>query len=121
MPIIAQSGPLVFGGNEGQTITPTANPPSEQPEETPSQQTQPSTTSALEFTLRHREFIDQVNTMGSCFKKEQIKNFTSEEFDQHVNVAIIDKYITKLKNQTGVYCTEQSAKDINKTLQRYYD
>uniref|UniRef100_A0A6M3Y7B8 Uncharacterized protein n=1 Tax=viral metagenome TaxID=1070528 RepID=A0A6M3Y7B8_9ZZZZ len=118
MPILAESGPLTFGGNDVPGTPPQVVIPPETP--TPSPYTQPTATAA-EFTLRHREFINQVNTLGSCFRKEQIKNFTSEDFDQHILVAEIDKYVSKLKNQDGVYCTEQSVRDINKTLQRYYD
>jgi len=113
MPIIAESGPMVFGGEDTPApIIPPIIPPITPPD--------PITTTSI-FANRHKEFIDQVNNINACFKKEQISNFTNEEFETHSQIAMIDKYITRLKNNEDVYCTRQATHDMTKTLKRYYD
>ena len=121
MPIIGESGPLTFGGDQEVTKV----PPPTQAEQPYTQVTQPTYTpppaTATEFTIRHIEFINSVNSVGSCFSKDQIKGFSNEDFDQHAQVAEVDKYITQLKNHPGIYCTEQYTQNIIKTLKRYTD
>jgi len=120
MPIIGESGPLTFGGSETSLQPPVITPPVITPPIV--QPIQPPAEGApTGFSIRHRQFINQINTLGSCFKKEHITGFTNDEFEEHTQVAEIDKFITKMKNQPGIWCTEQSVRDTNKTLQRYYD
>jgi len=107
MPIIAQSPPLIFGA------TPTPTPP-------PSRVVTPAPPAAGTpvregFPKRHKEFLAVVDSKPTCFKKEEITGFTGEELDQHLQVAMLDKYIT----QSGdMYCTMQAVSNLKKALKR---
>lgn len=117
MPIIAESPPIVF---EETPATPTPSPTSTpQPTGTPEQSDTPtpSQTSSA-FVERHRAFITKTEQIGSCFKREDLSEFTDQEFADHSAVAENDKYLAK----TGTtYCNMMGVRSLISALKRTQD
>jgi len=137
MPVVAVSKPLSLGASN--TATPTATPTNNTPEpypfvfETPTPEptyTQPPVTwtpipietqtpgpvsTYTGFSEQHSKFIAQVDSIATCFKKEDIAGFDPDELDEHIATALTDKYIT----QSGdTYCSMQSVKKLEDSLKR---
>jgi hypothetical protein len=106
MPIVAESPPIIFGGP---TTSPTSTP-------TPTPTTTPQKTIVPgEFVAVHSRFISRINELSSCFKREMLTDFTDQDFLDHSNVAIIDKYIVQ---NNDMYCSMQGVTALVKTLKR---
>lgn len=123
MPIIAESGPVVLG--QGGTPVPTSTPapgtpiPTRPPSRTPAPATLPPVYSpqpgSSNFVARHQQFIERVQTVGSCFRREELPDFSDQEFSDHAQVAQQDRYLA----QTGdVYCNMQAVSSLANSLKR---
>lgn len=106
MPIIAESGPLIFSP---ESATPTPTPV------TPSPAVTPTPAVPSDFVAAHKRFIDSVNRFN-CFKREDMPQFNDADFKTHIEIAGIDKYIVESKDQ---YCTMQGVQDLAKKLKRF--
>ena len=115
MPIVAESGPLTFGGPGDGTPSPTRVPTGVPSSPTPSG---PNIEPSSNFVAAHQAFIQQVDTLNSCFKKEEIKNLTNTEIDEHLQIAMIDKYIVQ---HNDMFCSKQGVKNLSDKLQRFID
>lgn len=104
MPVIAESPPLIFGG------TPTSTP---QPGVTPVPIVVP--TGVSDFVLRHAQFISRVDSIGSCFKREVLSDFTDQEFLDHSQLAMQDKYLVQ---EEDMYCSNAGVSSLSKALKR---
>lgn len=116
MPIVAESGPLPFGGSNGSTtttLTPYPSTPTVKP--TTNVTTQP--TSNGDIVRKHQQFISAIDQQN-CFNRQDLPQFTDDEFSVHIEIAKIDKYIVEDDNR---YCNMQGLKDMVKALKRYYD
>lgn len=114
MPIVATSPPIIFGGddtNGAPTRTPVPRTPSPK---TPG----PPIHSTSDFVTQHQSFIQQVDNLNNCFKKESIINFTKTELEDHLQIAMIDKYLTQNED---MYCTMQGVKNLSNKLKRFID
>ena len=113
MPIVAESGPLIFGAN-GSSPSPT----------TPTPYIPPTTpipapiTPSSNFVEKHIQFVQQIDTLNSCFKSNQITNFTNNEIQEHLQVAMIDKYLVKHED---MFCSKQGIKILSDKLKRFID
>lgn len=105
MPIIAESPPIVL--EIGATPTPTPIIPIEIP--TPI--VAPS--NVLE---RHRQFISKVDAAQVCFDRNALPGFSNDEFDLHLGIAKIDKYVTDAG--PGLYCSNAAVSKLAKSLER---
>lgn len=103
MPIIAESPPLAL--NIEEPITPTPAPVAPTPIVKPS--------NVLE---RHRQFIRQVDAGKTCFTKDAMSGFVSEELTLHLEIAKIDKYVVDAGN--GNYCSMAAINTLSKALER---
>lgn len=112
MPIVATGPPIIFGGNGGTPSTPLPYSPT--PPITPG----PPIISGSAFVLQHQDFIQQVDTLNACFKKESILNLTETELEDHLQIAMIDKYITQNED---MYCSMQGVKNLSNKLKRFID
>jgi len=101
MPVIAESPPIIFGG----TPTPTRTP-------TPTTTPPPGVSS---FVARHEQYISRVDSLNACFKRQEISDFTDQEFLDHSAVAMIDRYITQEKD---IYCSMKGIQILTKALKR---
>ncbi|MDD5614980.1 MAG: hypothetical protein PHH85_02125 [Candidatus Methanoperedens sp.] len=125
MPIIAESPPIVFGQAPTSTPTPTPTPtpePDEEPTPTPTPGTsytpspQPTTAPGVsDFVNRHQQFIDRVGQVSPCFKREDLADFTDQEFTDHINLAQQDKFVAQ--NQ-DLYCSMRGVEELAKALKR---
>ncbi len=105
MPVIAVSPPLVFGA------TPTPTPrPGVTPRPTPT-----IVPGISGFVARHEQFIDRIDGLSACFKREELNDFADQEFLDHSQVAIKDRY---LAHEKGMYCSMQGVNALTKTLRR---
>lgn len=119
MPIVATSMPLIFGGSD-ETV-PTITPPPITP--VPYYEDQyyepiiisPDSSS---FVATHQQFIQQIDNLNCCFKREQISNLNDQEFEDHIQIAKIDKYIVQ---NDDMYCSKQGVKNLSDKLKRYID
>ena len=125
MPIIAESPPLVWGAAPpGEPIPPpvTPRPPVITPKPpviTPSPGvTPPIVHIPSEMVIKHQAFMNSVDSQPSCFKRKDITGFTDEEFSQHVQLAIIDKYLTQ---EQDLYCSKQAVQNLSTKLKRYVE
>ena len=121
MPIIAESPPLIFGA----TPTPAPRPvtPTPPPIVTPVPSTpvpSPAFTPTpvpvcVNFVARHEQFIDRVDSLSACFKREELTDFSDQEFSNHSQVAMKDRYIVQEKD---MFCSMQGVNALTKTLRR---
>ena len=114
MPIVAESGPLIFGAN-GSSPSPTTPTPHVTPS-TPLP-VQPITPSS-DFVAKHQQFIQQIDSLNSCFKSNQITHFTNTEIQEHIQIAMIDKYLVK---HDDMFCSKQGIKNLSDKLKRFID
>ena len=113
MPIIAESPPLIFGG----TPIPTAQPtiaPTVSPTISPTGTPRPITITSI-FVVRHDEFINRIDGLSACFKRAELNDFTDQEFLDHSQIAMKDKYIVQ---EMDIYCSMQGINQLTKTLKR---
>lgn len=113
MPIVATSQPIIFGGNGGTPSTPLPYSPTP-PVITP----KPPSIIGSAFVLQHQDFIQQIDNLNDCFKKESILNLTETELEDHLQIAMIDKYITQNED---MYCSMQGVKNLSNKLKRFID
>jgi len=120
MPIVAQSGPIIFDGNR--TPKPTKTPkPGTTPK--PDVSTPPPyiSTPALPpgpFAQKHSVFIEKVKSKGACFKRTEFAELNDQDFSDHVEVAKTDKYITQEKD---LFCSLQAIARLKDSLDRTTD
>jgi len=125
MPIVAESPPLVFGGTPTPVpvITPSPTPP---PRVTPTPKpvSQPGVVPVItpgiepgvsNFVTRHKQFINRIDELSTCFKRVELNEFSDQEFSDHTQVAMQDKYIAQEKE---MYCSMQGVNALTKTLRR---
>jgi len=121
MPIIAESPPLIFGGTPAPTPPPTTPTPTPPPVVTPTPKPAvPVATPQPEpgisnFVTRHKQFVDRIDGLSSCFKRTELSAFSDQEFSDHVQVAMQDRYIAQEKD---MYCSMQGVNALTKTLRR---
>lgn len=120
MPIIGESPPLIFGGPT--TPTPTRTPgTTPRPTRTPGPPTPyPTGTPApsVNFVSRHEQFINRVDQLGSCFTRQDLPDFSDQEFLDHYTVAAKDKYLTKDQGTPGMICSMQGLNALIGSLKR---
>jgi len=117
MPIVATSRPMIFGGSESDpTITPPS--PTEIPYYDPSYEPLIISPESSDFVATHQFFIQQIDTLNSCFKREQIVNLNDQQFADHIAIAKIDKYIVQ---NDDMYCSTQGVKNLSDKLKRFID
>lgn len=110
MPVIAESPPLTFGSGEAPPDLPT--PP------TPIIIRPPANCNLSDIVKNHKIFIDHVNILGSCFERDDMPEFTEQEFEFHKELAVVDKYLTVNGNS---YCSMQAIQDLSQKLKRFED
>uniref|UniRef100_A0A6M3Y747 Uncharacterized protein n=1 Tax=viral metagenome TaxID=1070528 RepID=A0A6M3Y747_9ZZZZ len=119
MPIVAESPPLIFGA----TPTPTPRPATPTPlpivtpvPSTPAPALTPTpVTVPANFVARHDQFIDRVDSLSACFKRVELTDFSDQEFSDHSQVAMKDRYIAQEKD---MFCSMQGVNALTKTLRR---
>lgn len=104
MPIIAESDPIRV--DIGATPAPVTPAPV-----TPAPIVKPS--NVLE---RHRQFIGKIDASKACFTKEAIAGFTGDEFELHLGIAKIDKYVADAGS--GLFCSKAAVESLSKKLER---
>ncbi len=120
MPVVAVSPPLIFGG------TPTPVPPARTPTPIPGRTPVPPVSTPTPaptvvpigvsgFVIRHAQFITRVDGIGSCFKRDVLSDFTDQEFLDHSQLAIQDKYLTQ---EEDMYCSNAGVSALAKALKR---
>jgi len=120
MPVVAQSGPLIFDNSK--TPKPTKTPkPGTTPK--PDVSTPPPyiSTPALPpgpFALAHNNFIEKIKIKGACFKRTEFAELTDQDFSDHIEVAKTDKYITQEKD---LFCSLQGIARLKDSLDRTTD
>jgi len=97
-PIVGQTGPI------GTRTSPTPAPV-------------PSIAGSV-FVAKHKDFIDQVVSLDHCFHRDEIRRFTPEELEEHINVALQDNYIIE-DGRTGSFCTGQVAWRLRELTKGY--
>ena len=118
MPIVATSMPLIFGGDEPvPTITPPPITPSPHYDE-PYYDPIIISPDSSDFVATHQFFIQQIDNLNSCFKREQIVNLNDQQFEDHIQIAKIDKYIVQ---NDDMYCSTQGVKNLSDKLKRFID
>ena len=112
MPVVATSEPLIFG-ETGPSPSPTIPyiPPTTP---VPIQPIIPSSN----FVAAHQQFIKQIDNLNNCFKDNQITNFTNTEIQEHIQIAMIDKYLVQ---HDDMYCSKQGIKNLSDKLKRFID
>lgn len=115
MPIIAESEPIPITISSTPTHTPTPPVPSIGPS-APLPIDTPSVVTPTSITERHKQFIDIVNTLPSCFDETAIVGFTGPEFDLHLELASIDKYLIDAGNRT--FCSKTAVENLSNALSR---
>ena len=123
MPVIAESPPLVWGAAApGEPVPPpvtpkppvvTPIPPVIAPGVTP-----PIVHIPTELVIKHQAFMDSVDSQPSCFKRKNITGFTDAEFSQHIQIAMIDQYLTQ---EQDMYCSKQAVENLSTKLKRYVE
>ena len=108
MPVVAESGPMLFDAQQ-----PTPTPAPETPP--PTYEFKPKPTTPSDFVVKHNQFM-QALSMLTCFKREDLPQFTDQEFDDHIAIAIADQYVTQTYDQ---YCTMQGVYNLSQVLKRY--
>ncbi len=121
MPIVAVSPPLIFGGTPSPTPAPVRTP-TPVPVRTPrpgGTLTPTATPGPLPgisgFVERHDQFINRVDELNACFRRDELSDFSDQEFFDHSQIAMKDKYIVQEKD---VYCSMQGVQALTKTLRR---
>ena len=123
MPIIAQSPPLIFGTD---TPTPTPVPtftstPSPTLTQTPKPTKTPTPTPTPEIKIVDNEFVDvhriflEKLSSKECFKKEDLSEFTQQQINDHIEIALQDKFIV---NTQDVYCTMDGIHKLTSKIKR---
>lgn len=128
MPIIAESGPVVLGQGGTPVPPPTSTPaprtpaPTRPPSRTPAPATQPPVYSpqpgSSGFVARHQQFIDRVQSIGACFKREDLPDFSDQEFSDHVQVAQQDRYLAQADQTRNIFCNMQAVSALANSLKR---
>lgn len=108
MPIIAESGPIPL------VLTPPQTPAPQTP--TPVVRTPTPVVTPSTIAERHRQFITAVNAAPACFNNTAIVGFIGPEFDLHLQIAEIDKYVVNAGN--GNYCSMKALTNLSKELDR---
>ena len=104
MPIIAESPPLAL------EIEPTPSPATPVPT-TPTPIIKPS-----DILTRHEQFIRGVDATKACFVRNSVPGFTDDEFDLHIKIAKIDKYVVEVGDK--LYCSMEGINKLTKALER---
>jgi len=113
MPIIAESPPLTFGSGAAPPVTPAPPKPPTTVIIRP-----PANCNLSDIIKNHQAFIDHVDILGACFKREDMPEFTEQDFEFHKELAVVDKYITMNGNS---YCSMQAIQDLSQKLKRFQD
>ena len=117
MPVVAESPPLIFGGTPSPTPTPTPKPrtptPTPRPVYTPTPT--PYLPTPSNCVARHEQFINRVDSLNACFKRQELSDFNDQDFIDHTQIAMIDKYITQ---EGDMYCSMKGVQILNKALKR---
>jgi len=116
MPVIAESGPIIYGEGEG-PYTPPTLPPAVGPPGVVIIKP-PGACNLSDILANHKIFIEHVDMLGSCFKREEMPEFTDQNFDLHSNIALVDKYITK---NGEMFCSMQAVNNLSQKLKRFKD
>lgn len=102
MPIIARSPPIKLKLEPTPSpITPTPTTPIVKPG------------NVLE---RHRLFISKVDAAQACFAKSALLGFSDDEFNLHLQIAKIDKYVVDAGPE--LYCSKAAVSKLAKALER---
>ena len=119
MPVIAESPPLIFGGNQ----TPETPPPYIQPSIPPTPipptpiYAPPSESCNFSSLLNdHRIFIERVDQLGACFSRDTMPELSDMQFQIHTDIAMTDKYLTTSEN---MFCSKQAVENLSQKLKRY--
>ena len=115
MPIIAESGPLIFDPSKEATPTPSPVTPTPKPPVTTPKPAEYVPTD--QFTKDHELFITAADQLH-CFKREDMPQLTDADFYAHMTIAQMDKYIVQSDDQ---YCTMQGVKNLANKLKRFRD
>jgi len=112
MPIIAESEPIILGEAEEPIIPPV-------PPVVPGVIIiKPGYCNLSDMLANHKIFIEHVDMLGACFKREEMPEFTNQNFDLHSNIALVDKYITK---NGEMFCSMQAVNNLSHKLKRFKD
>lgn len=116
MPVIAESGPLIYG--EGaEPYVPLTPPPIVSPPGVVIIKP-PGFCDLSDILANHKIFIQHVDMLGACFKREEMPEFANQDFEIHANIAIVDKYLTK---NGEMYCSMQAVQNLSQKLKRFQD
>lgn len=120
MPVIAESPPLIYDdGTEDPTPTlpsltqplPIVIPPANIIRTPPA-------CNLADILKNHKIFIDHVDLLDTCFKRDAMPEFTDRDFELHKDLAIMDKYITVSGDH---FCSMQSLENLSRKLYRLKD
>jgi len=115
MPVIAESGPLIYGEGAEPYVPPT--PPIVTPPGVVIIKP-PGFCDLSDILANHKIFIQHVDMLGACFKREEMPEFTDQNFEIHANIAIVDKYLTK---NGEMYCSMQAVQNLSQKLKRFQE
>lgn len=127
MPVIEQSPPLLFGEGEQPPVTPPIMPPiipPVTPPVTPPTTTppgiiiMPGTCNLSDIVKNHRVFVGHVNTLNKCFRRDDMPEFSDQDFEFHKELSTIDKFIVPNENYL---CSMQAIQNLSDKLKRIKD
>lgn len=121
MPIIAESPPLIFGGGDGvPTVTGTPKPRATKKPKTTPRTTVPigitgQPVSTSEFVAKHKNFISTIDSLATCFSRDDLTEFADDEFADHIEIAKTDRYVV---SDNDTFCTMQAVNNLKSALRR---
>ena len=62
--------------------------------------------------------MGSVDSLTSCFKRADLPNYTDDEFSLHVQIAMVDKYLTQEKD---MFCSKQAVENLSTKLKRFVE
>ena len=124
MPVIEQSPPLLFGEEEQPppvtpSVIPPVTPPITPPITPPSNIIiMPGTCNLSDIVENHKIFVGHINTLDKCFRREDMPEFSDQDFEFHKELSIIDKFIVPNEDYT---CSMQAIQNLSDKLKRIED
>lgn len=84
---------------------------------TPTTPTPPLSMSVI--SLKHANFVEQVNALNRGFERHEIVGFTPEELNDHITIALQDNFIIEDGQNTGRYVAGQVAWRLKELTKGY--
>lgn len=99
-PVVAETGPI---GMSTQQSSGHPQPPS----------------SMSMISLKHANFVEQVNALNRGFERHEIVGFTPDELNDHITIALQDNFIIEDGQNTGRYVAGQVAWRLKELTKGY--